>query len=411
VRSRNIRSRALSLGCAISVLVAAVGVGVGADSAPAGAATVQGISGNTIKVGGVYDTTTFAGAQNGFMARIDRANRTNELGKYKIQVIGLDADGGSTTTDLSDVQNLIERQGVFAVAPVITEGFQQPSATFAAQHHTTFFGTGFSNAFCSPNTYGISALGCAIGGKYVGTVAVPTLAKALGKPTSQLRVAFAGLAVADGVTANNAYASAVKYYGGKVVYNQAVIPVSGGNLAPIVNQIEATKPNVIWGVAGEQVIGFEAAVAASGYTGAVVDSALYSPGLLNISAVAQAINHTYKATTSPILESQSPYVVQMEKDYKAAGYSTASITFGGEYAYMTADLMIAAMKKVAPNFGNLHTQMVNGFSYTSKDKGGQIYNYPFMFNAAINCGGVVYVDGATYQVKVPQTCSSKWIKP
>jgi hypothetical protein len=116
-------------------------------------------------------------------------------------------------------------------------------------------------------------------------------------------------------------------------------------------------------------------------------------------------------TTTPILESQSPFVVQMGKDYKAAGYSPSSITFGGEYAYMTADLMVAALKKVAPNFGNLHNQMLKGFTYASPNKGSQNYKYPFMFNASINCGGVVYVEGTVFQVKVPQVCSNSWIKP
>jgi ABC-type branched-subunit amino acid transport system substrate-binding protein len=375
--------------------------------APAGAATtVQGISGNTITVGGIYDSTSFSGAENGFAARVDRTNRTHELGKYQIHLVAMDQDSATSTTDISDAQNLIERQGVYAIAPVISAGFQQPSATFAAQHYISYFGAGFTPAFCSPNNWGISILGCATNGKYVSTVAVPSLAKALGKPVSALRVAFAGLDIADAVKADDAYAQLVKHYGGQVVYNKTVIPVSGGNLAPIINQIEATKPNVIWPVAGSQAVGFEAAVNASGYTGVTVDSALYSPGILSTPSVAHAINHTYKVTTTPTIESQSPFVIQMGKDYKAAGYSPSSITFGGEYAYMTADLMIAALKKVAPNFGNLHNQMLKGFTYTSPNKGSQNYKYPFMFNAPVNCGGVVYVDGAVFQVKIPQTCST-----
>ena len=38
----------------------------------------------------------------------------------------------------------------------------------------------------------------------------------------------------------------------------------------------------------------------------------------------------------------------MLADYKAIGKDISDITFGGEYAYMTADLMISMMKKVAP---------------------------------------------------------------
>ena len=380
----------------------------------ASAATAPGISGNTIKIGGVYDSTTFSGSQAGFMARIDRANRQHELGKYKIDVVGIDDDSATSTTDLTDVQNLIERQNVFAVAPVITTGFQQPSATFAAAHQTEYFGAGFTAPFCLPNTWEVSNVGCAIGGGYVAQQGLLALATALKLPISKWRVAFAGLAIVDGTTADNAYAAVVKHYGGKVVYNQASIPTSGGNLAPIVNAIEATKPNIVWPVVGSQAIGFEAAVTASGYTGAVVDSALYSPGLLKIAAVASAINHTYHVASTPVLESGSPWVKQLEKDYVASGQPVSGVTFGGLYAYMTADLMVAVFKKaIAENKltgPGIHSIMQKGFSYSPPNKGGFPYKYPFMFNAPTDCGSVVYVQGTVYQIKAAQVCSSKYLK-
>ena len=385
---------------------------IGGPSAVAGA--VQGVNGDTIKVGGVFDSTTFSGTQAGFMARVDRANNSGELGKYKIDVVGIDDDTANPTTDLTDVQNLIERQGVFAVAPVVGEGFQQASATFATSHQTPYFGAGFVPAFCAPNTWGVSESGCAIGGDYVDIEGPLQLAKALGIPVSKFRVAFAGLAIPDGATADAAYADVVKHYGGKVVYNQASIPVSGGNLAPIVNSIEATKPNIIWPVVGAQAIGFEAAVSASGYTGAIVDSALYSPGLLKIASVASAINHTYHIASTPVLESGSPWVKQLEKDYVASGQSASAVTFGGLYGYMTADLMIAAFKKAIAEHEltgtGIHSIMEKGFTFTSPEAGGYSYKYPFMFNAPDDCASVVYVEGTVYQIKAPQVCSTKYLK-
>jgi ABC-type branched-subunit amino acid transport system substrate-binding protein len=385
---------------------------IGGSNAAAG--TVQGIIGNTIKVGGVYDSTTFAGTQAGFMARIDRANKTHELGKYQIDVVGIDDDTANPTTDLTDVQNLIERENVFAVAPVVGEGFQQASATFAAAHQTPYFGAGFVPSFCLPNTWGVSESGCAIGGDYVDIEGPLALSKALGIPISKFRVALAGLAIPDGVTANAAYADVIKHYGGKVVYDQAPIPVSGGNLAPIVNAIEATKPNIIWPVVGAQAIGFEAAVTASGYTGAIVDSALYSPGLLKIAAVASAINHTYHIASTPVLESGSPWVKQLEKDYVASGQPASAVTFGGLYGYMTADLMIAVFKKAISENKltgvGIHSIMEKGFTFTSPLAGGYSYKYPFMFNAPDDCASVVYVQGTVYQIKAPQVCATKYLK-
>jgi branched-chain amino acid transport system substrate-binding protein len=404
-------SKLVAVVMAIATVLGVVSV-VGGPSAAAG--TVQGISGNTIKVGGVFDSVTFSGSQAGFMARIDRANKTHELGKYKIDVVGIDDDSATSTTDLTDVQNLVERENVFALAPVITTGFQQPSATFATAHQTEYFGAGFTAPFCLPNTWGVSNLGCAVGGNYYSNSSILTLATALKLPISKWRVALAGLAIVDGPTTDNAIAAVIKHYGGKVVYNQASIPTSGGNVAPIVNAIEATKPNIIWPQVGSQAIGFEAAVTASGYTGALVDSALYSPGLLKISAVATAINHTYHVTSSPVIESGSPWVKQLEKDYVASGQPASGVTFGGLYAYMTADLMIAVFKKaIAENKltgAGIHSIMEKGFSFTSPIKGGFSYKYPFMFNASIGCSSVVYVQGTVYQVKAPQVCSTKYVK-
>ena len=110
------------------------------------------------------------------MARIDRANKDDELGKYKIKLVALEDDQANPSTDLTDVQNLIERDHVFALAPVITEGFEQPPATFAADHDVPYFGAGFSPGFCKPYTWGYSFTGCDIGGGYYGEQPIASVA-------------------------------------------------------------------------------------------------------------------------------------------------------------------------------------------------------------------------------------------
>jgi hypothetical protein len=42
--------------------------------------------------------------------------------------------------------------------------------------------------------------------------------------------------------------------------------------------------------------------------------------------------------------------------------------------------------------------------------GNQTYKDPFMYNAPINCGAVVSVNGTKYEVRVPQTCSPKYLR-
>jgi ABC-type branched-subunit amino acid transport system substrate-binding protein len=383
----------------------------GGPSAAAG--TVQGITGNTIRIGGVYDSSTFAGTPTGFMARVDRANRTHELGKYKIDVVGIEDDQTSSTTDLTDVQNLVERDNLFALGPVVTTGFAAASASVAVTHQVEYFGAGFVSAFCAPNTWGVSMTGCIYGGKYTSGENVLGLAKALGKPASQLTFAVAGLDIPEGVQSDSALVDAIKHYGGKVVFNQADVPLSGGNYAAIVNQIEATKPDVVWANLGAQAIGFEAAAKASGYTGAITDAVLYAPGILKIASVASAINGTYKTTSTPLFDGPSPWAKQLLKDYVSSGSSASAITFGGLYGYLTADLMIAVLKNaIAKNQlsgSGIHSLMTKGFTYTSPNAGSYTYKYPFMFNAPYNCGAVVKVVGPAYQVAAPFTCYTTYL--
>ena len=203
------------------------------------------------------------------------------------------------------------------------------------------------------------------------------MAKALGKPVSQLTWAFVGEAIPTGTQADNDYADAAKLGGGKVVYNQAVVPVNGGNLAPIVNAVEATKPDVVWVVTGSQAIAVKSA-------------------------------WTYVLTTTPVLEENTPFVQQMIGDYTAAGIPSKDITFGGEYAYPTADNMIALLKKIAPNFGAVESTLKSGFSY-SPTTGGSPINYPFMFDAPTNCSSVLKVVNAVYTTATPFGCSTGYI--
>jgi hypothetical protein len=202
-----------SLGATVFSVVMIVGTLVEAPPS-SGATAVQGINGDTITVGGVYDSTDWAGTEAGFMARIDRANKDHELGKYKIKLVALEDDQANPSTDLTDVQNLIERDHVFALAPVITEGFEQPPATFAADHDVPYFGAGFSPGFCKPYTWGYSFTGCDIGGGYYGTQPIASVARALGKPVKSLRWALVGLDVPTGPAADASYARVIKADGG-----------------------------------------------------------------------------------------------------------------------------------------------------------------------------------------------------
>jgi branched-chain amino acid transport system substrate-binding protein len=403
------KARSLSL---FAVVVLTVGTTMALTrEAGASAPAVQGISGNTIKVGGIVDALTFSGADDGFNARVTRANNKKELGKYKIDYLGSTDPASSTDKAMATAQSLVERDQVYAIAPVISTGFQQASATYAAGKRVPYFGAGFTPAFCAPNIYGFSQSGCGVSGKYAYPVQIDSVAKALGKKVSALRWAFVGLAIPDGQKTVDLFTSLAKSEGGKVVYNKAVIPQGGGgDLQPFVSAVMDTKPDVVWPLAGAEVLGFTSAMKAAGYTGVMANSAFYSPGLLTkYPSIATALDGSYVAASTPVLESNSPFVKQMVADYEAIGKSESDITFGGLYAYMTADVMISMMKKAAPNFDTLVQTIGKGFSYKPQ-KDSDPLTWPAAYNSTGSCGSGVKIDGSKYDLVTPFFCSTNKVK-
>ena len=149
------------------VVVAMLSSAMVSLSGPASAIApgAQGIDGNTIKVGGMNDELQFSDVNDGFNARITRANKTKELGKYKIDYIGSTDVATNPDKAMSTTQNLIEREHVWAVAPVVSVGFQQASDV-RGRKAGPVLRRRLPNAFCSPNIYGLSPLGLRSENKY-----------------------------------------------------------------------------------------------------------------------------------------------------------------------------------------------------------------------------------------------------
>jgi ABC-type branched-subunit amino acid transport system substrate-binding protein len=141
----------------------------------------------------------------------------------------------------------------------------------------------------------------------------------------------------------------------------------------------------------------------------MVNSAFYSPGLLKIESIATALDGSLVQATTPVIESDSPYVKQMVKDFAATGKTDADITFGGMYAYDIADLMIAALKKVAPNFDQVVPLMSKGFSYKPA-KDAIPFTWPAAYDQSGQCNTIVKISGGAYEIATPYNCDGKRVK-
>jgi hypothetical protein len=131
--------------------------------------------------------------------------------------------------------------------------------------------------------------------------------------------------------------------------------------------------------------------------------------LLNIKAVADAIDGSIITTVTPVIEENTPVVKRLLADFKGIGKSATDLSFGSESGWMTADLMIAMLKKVAPNFEKLAATAQKGFSFTPP-KGGVPITWPAAFDENANCATVVKAASTAYEVVVPFSCVGKRVK-
>lgn len=116
------------------------GSGTATTTAPAGAGTTvaqritapnpcvndPGVNDTTIKVGAILpksgeQAVSFGGTEDGLKARIDKANKTGELGNRKIELIVRD-DAGDLTRDQEAARQLVESDKVFSVVLMSPEG-------------------------------------------------------------------------------------------------------------------------------------------------------------------------------------------------------------------------------------------------------------------------------------------------
>jgi ABC-type branched-subunit amino acid transport system substrate-binding protein len=362
----------------------------------------RGVTATAITIGGLADLTSFAGTDVGVKARFERANREGPINGRRINFIGVKDDGGDSARNLTLVRELVQKDNVFAVVPVISQGFLPQSSDFLAQNTTPFSGWGFQPGFCG-NKYGYGFNGCLIGPDFLNTSLIDATIKASGKKASKLRFAFQGETGPAGIEGNKAFAKIAKKRGAKVVYQEANIPLEQptADYTPYVQAILATNPNVIYDAMGFQnTAGLAGALNAAGYKGIVLSFADYVPGLLEVQPqLAQAISGNFIQTQIVPAESNSPAIKQIKKDLRAIGAPPA-VTLGGEVGYWAADQMVQMLQAAGKNLtAKTFQRAMNkaGFTYKPPPGGVGPVSFPKAHTAPTPCSAVVKVVGTTYK--------------
>ncbi len=405
----------VTVGCSSSKKAAvsattAAPVGSAAGSTTTAAASGSGAGGDIV-IEGVAAKSDHPGSDTGFEARITRFNNAGGVDGRKIKFLGVQDDGSDPAKDLTEVQSIVEKDHVFAVAPVATTTFFPQSGDFLVQNKVPVLGYGAVPSFCSSG-WAFGYAGCQQTTKFNTTTGPEEISQATGMKISDMKVAIEGLSLQAAVTANQAGAATFTKLGAQVVYNKNEIPLNGQGVdfTPFVQGILASKSNVVFEVTDlANSIALAGALKAAGYKGTIFNGTAYLPSQIATQTnLASALDGTYVLVQAPAGEETSPAIAQMKADLKAIG-APPDIELGTAIGYWTADMLIGMLQATGakgPITQQTFHDVVNaGLTEAPAMQGG---NGPLMWplyqTEPMPCASLVEAVGTHYVSKVPYTC-------
>jgi ABC-type branched-subunit amino acid transport system substrate-binding protein len=387
-----------------------------AATAASTTATTAASAGPDIVVEGVVTLKNHPDADVGFEARVNRFNKAGGLNGRMIRFLGVKDDGLDSNADLTLVQQIVDRDHVFAVAPVVSEAMLAPSAAFLAQAHVPAFGWGTSPAFCASGgtrtAVGLSWDGCQINPAYQSDADLADLEHVTGLPAAQVKLAVVG----DDLDADKSMVQALtglaKAQGIQVVYQSNAVSAAGQtDYAPIVQAILGAGPNVVY-----EVTDFAGSVAlagvlqGTGYTGAVFNRVAYAPATMSSqSDIASTLNGVYVEAPYPVNEDSGDAAVsQMQADLQAIG-KPAQVDLANAIGYWSADLLIQLLQATASRGAVTPQAMLAtaaaGWTYHGTAGGPGDLAFPTPgWTQPDGCSTLVQLTGTTYKEVEPYTC-------
>jgi len=387
---------------------------------PAGTGKTRGITDTTIKVGCEFNQAQFAGADDGYKARFERANRDNELNGRKIVFSACQDDGSNTQNNLTIAKRLVEQEGDFAIMSISAN--ELPGTTdYLNTQEVPYYGWGFLPGFCAQR-WGFGFNGCLIA-NYSATQQHVVLQAALSDPVikaAKLDPKDVKVAIQDGeddagTIAKGGYQQLFTLRGTTITYNEANMQVPGppADFSPFVSAIMKGNPNiVITSVNFQSAGGFIAALAAAGFKGVNANFVGYVPGLLQSAqgaGLAAALEGAYVVTQIVPQEQQTDYIKQVETDLTAVNAAAGKlITLSGAIAYAQAEMLVEQLKAVGKDLNTkTFDQKVNGgsFTFSAPQAGGPgKLSFPSGHFIPADCAAVAKVENKAYNVVVPFDC-------
>ena len=370
-----------------------------------------------IIIGGDGDLSASSGAAGGFLAGIKRFNAAGGLDGRKIEFTGFLDDGFSSSTNLTNAQQLVENKHVMVVAPFSAEISTPATATYLANAKVPFIGWGISSGFSTEPKWGYGITGLSENPNAVNVTGSKQLLAYLHdtKTPSKVKEAIISENIASAIIVVKAIKEEAAYVGIDPVYTNSSMPVIGTtNYAPYAQNIIASGANDVQDVLeANDAIGLAAALKAAGYKGVIESGANYYPGTPQQASVTAAMNGVLIQNSFPADEDNSPATKQAIKDLKSVG-APPYLTVGTAVGYWSA-LTLESMLKATlareggdPNkvTGATIEQTVNSGKYVYEPEAGD--GIPMYFPAAeeipTGCLNLEVATGSTYKEIDPYQC-------
>jgi branched-chain amino acid transport system substrate-binding protein len=390
----------------------------GGSGGTSGGGTVRGVTDTEIKIGGLAALTSqqggYPGVNEGAKARFERANREGGIHGRQINYVGVTDDGEESTKNLAGARKLVQQDGVFAIAPVVSQALLPQTTDFLESEQVPFVGWGFMPGFCT-GAFGFGFNGCITppGGAVANTSTADTLVQAL-KLGANDTVAIQGYDADGGRLGVNALKASFENAGVKVVYTDTSMPaVDTTDFTPFVQKImtaaDGKPPTAVAMITlFNNTVGLTGSLNAAGYKGATMNYLTYVPGLLaSTPTVANAINGTYVNTQWLPQEFGGSAITQIQSDLKAIN-QPETIGFATSIGYWSADVLVQMLDAVGQDLTPARfNEVING-GWTYKPWGDPIGIGPVTFpqdrSQPSPCAALVQVNGTEYKPIVPMTC-------
>ncbi|WP_031014931.1 ABC transporter substrate-binding protein [Streptomyces sp. NRRL F-5727] len=375
----------------------------------------RGVTADTIKVGGIVSMTTASGYSKkdtdlGARARYDRANAEGGVNGRRIEYLGAEDDGQDPARNLAAARKLVQRDQVFAVAPMSSVTFA--GADFLDAQKVPTVGWGTLPSFCGPaHAYGFNGCLVPTPGGTLNQTWPESLAAVLGGARGRSVALIAGDNDA-GRFGIRTFTQGFRAAGFQVPYAKAVVPATSmpSDWSAYTKEILRSGPGgrapdaVVSVMQTPYNIGLFTALKRSGYRGVISDPTDYDPGLLAKDATKQALDGVYVLLQFQPFESDSPAMRQFKEDVKkAAGGREIPLNMHMMTGYMSADLFLSIAAKAGKDLTvDSFQKAADGFSDTGTLVGDRAL--PKGKKESFGCGALVRLKNGTYEVAVPFRC-------